>query len=363
MASILDNAELNKSRPIIKECRRFFQERKLFFQEAESRFKSGAFLERGSLSDYKRSFYRHRVNVSEYLERYEFWRLTEKERDEFISRSEMQCIYRKLVHPQVMRTFNNKVDFLRRFHQFVNRRWLYLNESGYSEFEDLVTSVNCICKPIKGSAGAGVFKLYRDDIQDPKELYDSLKEKNVLIEECLESCEEMASFHRESLNTIRVMTVSYGDGFKVLGALMRMGVGDSVIDNTHAGGIFAPIDPVTGVIMLDGMDQKHKKYVFHPDSGKQIKGFQIPNWNKVLDVCKKAVHIVPETYFAGWDICICSDGRIELVEANHAPDVDGGLQVPFGKGIKAEVQIVGQEVLGVDPLQFISIWSRSYGWI
>ena len=67
-----------------------------------------------------------------------------------------------------------------------------------------------------------------------------------LIEECIEGCAELQRFHPESLNTIRVVTVRGRSGIRVLGSFIRFGRGGAVVDNAHAGGLFAHVDITEG---------------------------------------------------------------------------------------------------------------------
>jgi len=76
-------------------------------------------------------------------------------------------------------------------------------------------------------------------------------------------------------------------------------------------------------------------------------------------VCKEASTIVPETVFAGWDICVRQDGKIELIEVNAFPGVTG-LQASSQRGLKPKIKEVGEKVLGCNPLKLISVWSKSY---
>ena len=82
------------------EIRIFWGERFKFCKEARKRFASEK-PDHGSYKDYKKALWKHRVTYSEYMYSYEYWHLDEKERDEFISTSEMQVIYRKLGEHEV----------------------------------------------------------------------------------------------------------------------------------------------------------------------------------------------------------------------------------------------------------------------
>ena len=193
-------------------------------------------------------------------------------------------------------------------------------------------------------------------MEDWRQLYDRLVENNYLLEQCIVACDELTAFHPASLNTIRVVTISNGGRCEVFGALLRMGAHGSVIDNTHAGGVYAPINVKTGIIEIPAIDAHNNHYDVHPDTGKQIKGFRIPEWKRIVATCKEASRAIPDIHFAGWDLCINRAGQVEIIEGNHAPDFDGGMQAPLKIGVKKRLQKTVMDVLGIDPLPLISVW-------
>jgi len=332
----------------------WLDERKRFYQEAKTRFASEK-PKQGSLKDYKSAFRKHRVTYSEYMYSYEFWRLSEEERDEFISTSEMQCIYRKLGDPKVRSVFHDKVMFLKCFNRFVYRHWALVNELSFEQFKNMIVQSDCIAKPIDGTRGDGVFKIKAEEVEDWPALYECCLNNNLLLEQCIQSCDELSAFHPNSLNTVRVVTISDGDKFMVFGALFRMGAHGSVVDNTHAGGIYAPINVETGIIDTDAIDAHNNHFEYHPDTLKKIKGFKIPRWDSIVETCREASKIIPNVYFAGWDVCITKDDRVEIIEGNHAPDFDGGMQAPLKIGVKKKLQKAVYQQMGVDPIKLISV--------
>ena len=46
-----------------------------------------------------------------------------------------------------------------------------------------------------------------------------------------------------------------------------------------------------------------------------IVGFKIPEWEKALELAKALSRVVPEWYFAGWDLAYTDKGWV-MVEAN-----------------------------------------------
>lgn len=343
------------SSSLFRELYILIDERKRFLSEAKKRFAAEK-PKQGSYKDYKKAFKKHRVTYSEYMYSYEYWRLSEEERDEFISTSEMQCIYRKLGKRKVRNVFHDKVEFLNLFHAFVHRKWALTKDLTFEQFQAMIQQFDCIAKPIDGTRGDGIFKICASDVTDWNDLYVRCVKENILLEECIQACDEIAAFHPNSLNTIRVVTVSNKDKCVVFGALFRMGAHGSVIDNTHAGGVYAPINVETGTIDIEAIDSQNHHYANHPDTGKLIKGFKIPKWEQIVETCKSATKNIPDIHFAGWDLCITNNDEIEIIEGNHAPDFDGGMQAPLKIGVKQKLQQTVMDVMGVDPLQLISVW-------
>ena len=287
---------------------------------------------------------------------YEYWHLNKEERDEFISTSEMQVIYRKLGEHEVRDLFHDKVRFLTAFSPYVHRWWALAKSLTFEAFKAKALEFDLIAKPIDGTRGDGIFKIVGQQVENWRQLYDRLVKDNYLLEQCIVACDELAAFHSASLNSIRVVTISNGDRCEVFGALLRMGAHGSVIDNTHAGGVYAPINVETGTIDIPAIDAHNNHYDVHPDTGKQIKGFQVPEWDSIVSTCKEASKTIPDIHFAGWDLCINRAGQVEIIEGNHAPDFDGGMQAPLKIGVKKKLQKTVMDVLGIDPLPLISVW-------
>lgn len=351
---IKKSAIWKKYGPLIYENHILLIERIRFRKEAKEKFRVNA--EHGDFKDYLDALKKHRVTYGEYMYKFEFWKLNEAQRDEFISCSEMQCIYRKMVQPEIKTVFWNKILFLNKFSSFAQREWLEVERASFNDFAKMVSKYDCIAKPIEGWRGQGIRIIKRtSDDAEIRRLYSECVENKILLEERIHACKEIDAMHPASLNTVRVVTISNPQKCVVFGAILRMGTGNSIIDNTHNGGVFASIDVRTGILETDGLDSNGNKYIEHPDSHIKIKGFQIPYWDKVIDVCSAATKVMPQTIFAGWDVVIMDGGRVGLLEGNHGPDFDGGMQAPKKKGVKQRVKQTVMDLYGIDPLQFIAV--------
>lgn len=142
------------------------------------------------------------------------------------------------------------------------------------------------------------------------------------------------------LSTIRVVTVRHSQGIKIIGACLRVVVGDSETDSfSHgaSGNLLAAVDVVTGeLIAARGSSSKTwpkvKDIAVHPNSGRPVVGVTLPYWNEVIKLVQQAHESIPDLATVGWDVAVLDAGPI-LVEANWRYDIDL-IQVAYNKGFK-----------------------------
>lgn len=340
---------------IYREIKLLKRDRKALWADAVKQFEENH-PEHGSLSDYRRAMRRHRANFKEY-NTYEFWRLNEREQTNYLTEKELKCIYRKIADVDESKWLYNKLMTHIKFEKYMRRDWICPSISSFGTFNQFVSSKDCIAKPWNGSIGRGVFLIEKNGIGDLHELYDNCRINNLIVEERVRSCKELEAFHPQSLNTIRMFTISNGNRCELVAAELRVGVGDNVVDNVSANGIAAPIDRLSGTIIGDGRDKNGKTYVCHPDTGKVIKGFVIPYWDNVINACKEMASFIPNKVFAGWDVCVLDTGEIELIEVNPGANIKG-LQTAYGYGLRPRIQALGKELLGIDLMKLIPVWSK-----
>ena len=287
------------------------------------------------LEAYAADMKRYMVDFDEWSSMYCFRDLTPEQKDEFISRSEAQRHYRRIIRHSWRGEFHDKERFLRKWSAFVHRSWLRVTPA--TPLEEIVSAVSgrtCIVKPVSGSLGNGVYKVSPRTPEEAEAEATKILGTDSLIEECIQGCQELQRFHPESLNTIRVVTVRGRSGIRVLGSFIRFGRGGAVVDNAHAGGIFAHIDITDGTVDSDATNTDGERFSVHPDTGLAIKGTRIPQWDTITERCVSA-HALCDNFVVGWDVTVNSRGEVEFIEGNHAPDVDV-MQGPLKKGIRRD---------------------------
>lgn len=295
-----------------------------------------------------------RVSQSEYMI-FGFYNLSTGEQKKYLTDVEAT---------RLMRPYNNdsepylksKATFLKNFTRFIHRGWLYVPKASYEEFCDFLHKYRTIAlKPQYSSWGIGFFKLTEEEFaskEDPKEFYQKLCEGRYLAEEFVQSCKELAAFHPSSLNTLRVITFRNGDRFEVFGGGLRVGNNGLCVDNAHGGGIFCEIDPESGRIITDGLDEYSNSYVTHPMTGVPFKGMQIPRWKEVVELCKEASKELPCLRVVGWDVAILEDGTLELIEGNHSPGMNI-VQAPAKHGVYERFSSMLLDYYG-EPDQYVT---------
>jgi len=283
--------------------------------EAETEFQKNLNLY-GDLSDYKACLDKYLVSFKEYEYYLRFWSKTEEERATFVSQLAMWTLYQ---YNSKASYFDDKALFLTKFNKYCHREYLLARRSSFEEFKALITSKDCIVKPLNDSRGNGVFKTNHDKIDNIDALYKKCVDCNYIVEECILGCAELQAFHPSSLNTLRVVTISGNGKAEVVAGVFRLGRDGSIIDNISAGGFFTLIDVETGIVTEGGTITSDERYEVHPNTGLRVKGFQIPRWKEITATCIEACQVVPDAFITCWDVTINSNGEIVFVEGNKSP--------------------------------------------
>lgn len=278
---------------------------------------------------------------------YRFWELTEEEQKTYFTKRDAVVLREKYTNnPEVKRLFQFKDRFNTYFHEYIGRAWMKTERMVLEEFEEKFKDQEKIMyKPLDSSGGNGieVFHLKDEAMEDIYKKLVSLPEG--IVEQYVIQHHEMQKLSLKSVNTIRIVTIRTSEEIEgveknkvnFVYAGVRMGQGDSYVDNLHSGGMIAILDLETGKIMTNGANHENRVYETHPDTGTVIKGFTIP----FFEEAKAMIEVAGKDLdgFIGWDVAITEEGPI-LIEANGSPGADG-LQIPFvpeRKGVRYMIE-------------------------
>lgn len=146
-----------------------------------------------------------------------------------------------------------------------------------------------------------------------------------------------AGLYSHTTNTIRIVCAKEKGqrDAEFIAATQRIGVEDSIpVDNFSSGGLIAPINPETGELGVcmakcGRVDRVRVPFEKHPDTGEQITGKVIPNWNSIVRQVVDLTNKLPYLNFVAWDILLTDDG-FTVIEGN-ASSGNGMFQMQSGK--------------------------------
>jgi hypothetical protein len=174
-----------------------------------------------------------------------------------------------------------------------------------------------IIKPTQETgSGRGIsFVKTNESENELRELLLNDNEENIIIQAIVRQHDSLATIYPTALNTIRVTTLTMDDGVHILSAILRMGSGNSRVDNASSGGISVGINDDgylndKGHILYSGR-QTDK----HPD-GFVFKGFKVPEFDKVKSCVKRLAQYTGNFRLVSWDMTVDKNGNVVLIEAN-----------------------------------------------
>lgn len=227
----------------------------------------------------------------------------------------------------------------------------YLPEARFIASEEKASNLNevlhilkkkdvqsCVIKTTESSHGDNVWVIKKFEYNvndailtrfDGQELLLSsvLGREALIFESVVCQTKQFAAFNESSVNTVRFMTTLYPDGSaRVIATFIKIGRAGKCVDNAGGGGnVDVCVDVETGeikyAIQFDGW-RKVKEIECHPDSGNQLNGVYIDNWQSIKEEVIKFQQAFPYCKASGWDIAITDEGPV-VIEVNDFWDRTG----------------------------------------
>lgn len=218
---------------------------------------------------------------------------------------------------------NDKFQFLARYQAFLGRRWLDLRQTdaeGLARFCQGCPAV--FAKRHADFGGMGVEKLTPGPDTDFGVLYARLLEREqYLVEEAIVQHADLNLLCPSSVNTLRVVTLLVRGEPRFVYALLRMGSGDSAVDNISSGGLYTLVGPEGTLTYPAFCDKTGLYYDAHPATGTAFSGFRVPCFQEAVDLCLQAALVETRLGYVGWDVAVTPQGPV-LVEGNNLPGYD-----------------------------------------
>jgi hypothetical protein len=204
------------------------------------------------------------------------------------------------------------------------------------------------CKPSCGGSGTFNFQIEGwaneravvdgDRAVSVEELAARLTEPTGLgfiLMEALRPHGDIAAVACDSISGVRIHVLRLQKGPAMFRPVWKIARRGAVADNFHhgeSGNLLASIDVSTGRVerVVSGRGHRQLRNVLHPDTGRQLTGFQLPHWQALREMVREGPELFPGFLCQAWDVAICADGPV-LLEVNWFGDVDLP-QHSYGRG-------------------------------
>lgn len=276
---------------------------------------------------------------------FQFYRKGKKERKAYATMGIMYKFHKKVNDQQYIQRIDDKQEFFKNFTKFCNKPYLFTK----TQSQELILVLQqkdqkkIVIKDPVSTGGKGVrvakvsisnSKVFIDAVEAEQYLKEHFQQSEMFyFEDYIEQHSSIAEISPTAVNTIRVITMINDQQIpEVIGAVFRISV-DCPVDNYSAGNLAAEIDIDTGVVVTGGIGKRSscdQYHITHPITGKEIKGFQIPHWDKVTISALEAAMVFPKVRTVGWDIAVTENGVV-FIEGNSQWNKDTW-QIPAGRG-------------------------------
>ena len=199
----------------------------------------------------------------------------------------------------------------------------YNQISGKKALDLIISETEVICKPSQETGSGRGIRFFSRNISEEicKFLDDNRTYDDYIVQALIKQHPTLNKVHAGSINTYRICSLLMNDGVHILSSVLRMGIGTSRVDNATAKDN-AKYDGMTCGIDESGKLNKYaygyhtgRRYDKHPD-GLVFDGFQLPSFDKAIELVKQAHPRIAHFRLVSWDIAIDDAGEAVLVEAN-----------------------------------------------
>lgn len=217
---------------------------------------------------------------------------------------------------------NDKIYFLTHYKKFIKHSFFTLSEilNDKSLFQNFLSQEpsKIVLKNSKGNCGIGIEVLEPSALSIEKITQRLIAGGNNMVEEFVTQHCLLNKLSSSGLNTLRIITlIDEQQKVQILGVRLRITV-NNVVDNLAAGNIAAEVDQETGIVVGPGVysDITKQDEYYHPFSGIEIVGFEIPYFKEAIKLASDAALLNTLNKTVGWDIAITENGP-DIIEGNH----------------------------------------------
>ena len=192
-----------------------------------------------------------------------------------------------------------------------------------------------IIKPtVDSGSGRAVQFITNDERIHIKNILEEVG-NNFIAQEAIKQHPVFSSINSSSVNTLRVMTYILNDNIYHIPIALRIGTGNSKVDNIHAGGLVVGVLD-NGKVLPNayqlGYGNNKKCYTRHPATGVEFRNIVLPAIDKVIENAYRVHSRFPRLGIASWDFTVDEDNNPIFIEANLINQSIWFPQIVHGKG-------------------------------
>lgn len=259
----------------------------------------------------------------------------------------------KLMYGAALRGLGLRTPVLQAMLQATDRELAYRTLKDAGEFAGYLRTdarYPLFCKPYRGSLsrGAASFERYDEasdrliDVAgnevDPDafaaEAFREFGDRGYMVQDRVIPHPELQEVSGYTVGTVRMFTLDDGNGPQPLYAVWKIPAFNTVADNLwRKGNLIGDIDMATGEVRavrrsgIDGQTLVHS----HPDSGAQLIGRVLPDWEEAKSTVRRAASLTPHILGIGFDLALSDQGPL-VIEGNTRPN-HGLYQAATGQGL------------------------------
>jgi hypothetical protein len=288
-------------------------------------------------NDAVKCVYKYNIGLMDYFT-FHFYEMDHEERNKWVGTGYKYEFDLRTNPKNTREILENKIKFYETYTPFIKHSYCTISDlrKNNEKAKDLFKHISgkIVVKDSLGQCGFDVEIINTKDYT-LQGLIDYMQSKKFdLAENFIIQHPAINQLSPSGLNTVRMMTmINDAGGVDILGARMRITV-NSHVDNLASGNIACSIDLDTGKINGNGFysDITKEPVTHHPVTGVELKGFQVPMWQDIMDTTKNIALFRPENRGVGWDVALTENGP-DFIEGNHNW-CKILWQLPVGEGLK-----------------------------
>lgn len=168
---------------------------------------------------------------------------------------------------------------------------------------------------------------------------------DLVIQKPIRQHPQLSELHKESVNTMRIVSLLTEDKVKIYAVCLKIGVGKERVDNGCHGGIYCGVHSDGSLGEIGALDNGEVLYT-HPDLGYRFSDKKVPCLGKAIKLVKQAHSFLGHFRLVSWDIAIDEEGDAVLVEANLSLGGIDDVQVCTGPLFGKDTKKILDEVFG-----------------